>query len=189
MGLEENDGIPRSGAHRPGFCLCPPRWPRLQAKVGMYPLEQEIPLFHPKPFPKACRGCKAASHCQMHRQGWASRKTSPENGTDAGKHPTPPNPIPCLLAYPRRPQKCEMEGGAGQALLGPSVLRCPSQETCSTPWLECLTEGVLFSQGLWGSVPLSHAQPILHHNAMLYLLHWHHWHLETVFHGSRIDFF
>lgn len=65
-------------------------------------------------------------------------------GQMQGNTPPPPNPIPCLLAYPRRPQKCEMEGGAGQALLGPSVLRCPSQETCSTPWLECPTEGVLF---------------------------------------------
>lgn len=57
------------------------------------------------------------------------------------------------------------------------------------PWLECLTEGMLFLQGLWVFAPLNHVQPILHHNAMLYLIHQHHWHLETLFHGSRIDFF
>lgn len=153
----------------------------------MYPLGQEIPLFHPKPLPKACTGCKAAFHCQMHRQGWASRKTSPENGTDAGKHPTQPHPLFACLP-PEGPKSVRWKEVPAKPSLGPSVLRCPSQETCSTPWLECLTEGVLFSQGLWGSVPLSHAQPILHHNAMLYLLHWHHWHLETLFHGSRIDF-
>lgn len=104
---------------------------------------------------------------------------------------TPPYLTPSLvcLLTPEGPKSVKWKEVLAKPSLGPFVLHYPSQETCSTSWLECLTEGVLFSQGLWGSVPLSHAQPILHHNAMLYLLHWHHWHLETLFHGSRIDFF
>lgn len=159
VGLGEDVDIPRSGAHRPGFCLCQPRWPRLQAKVGIHLGAGNHPQAPP---PKTYGGCKAASRCQRHRQGWASWKASLENGADAEKHshPTLPAPHPTLphptlaCLTPEAPRKCEMEGGTCQALGGPfcSPASLPRKHG-STPWLACLTEGDAVFAGSVGFCP------------------------------------